>query len=269
MQQPDRPRRAPLVAFTVWVAAGAWSAILVTGSLRGPWGGMVGWDYAHYLDATRRWLDVGSPYLPQHVAEAFTFHDMAFMHPPLALWLFAPFLVLPAPAWWLLPAAVIALAVWQWRPAPLASIYIALALCLPRTWEKILVGNTDLWVAAALALGLRLGWPAALIVLKPSFAPLALVGVRHRGWWATCGLLAVLGLVLAPLWGQYLAVVGNARFLDVGYTFGNIGFVAIPLVAWAARRRSGPVPVGGHSGPRRGTGARSWPVLARRPQLDA
>src|SRR5215510_5930822 len=64
-------------------------------------------DITQYLNATRRWLDTGTPYLPQEVAAPFQFGTETFLHPPISLLLFAPFLVLPIALWWAIPIGVV------------------------------------------------------------------------------------------------------------------------------------------------------------------
>src|SRR3954451_2620758 len=62
-----------------------------------------GEDLTHYLDGVRRWLATGSPYLPNEVARSFDYEVETFLHPPVSLIFFAPWLVLPAILWWAVP----------------------------------------------------------------------------------------------------------------------------------------------------------------------
>ncbi len=97
----------------------------------------------------------------------------------------------------------------------------AVAARLARATGAFLYGNTDMWAMAAVAAGLRWGWPAAFVVLKPSLAPLALVGIAHRSWWV--GVLAFVVLVPATmaLWWDYVVVLTNVRGLGSGYRLGQ------------------------------------------------
>ena len=142
-------------------------------------------DITQYLAATRRWLETGTPYLPNEVAAPFQFGYETFLHPPVSL-LFLPFLYLPIALWWAIPIGAVVWSVWSWRPTRWIYPLIALLMIWPRSTGGLIVGNTDMWVCAFVALGLRYGWPALPIAIKPSFAPLMLVGMRHRSWWWGC-----------------------------------------------------------------------------------
>jgi hypothetical protein len=194
-------------------------------------------DYGHYLDATRRWLDTGTPYLPQDVAAPFTPGPLTFLHPPIALLLFLPFLVLPAILWWAIPLGAVAWSVSRWRPAVWTWPLMALMLAYPRTHVSILVGNTDMWVWGATALGLRYGWPALLVVIKPSLFPFLAAGVRHRSWWLGWIVVALLCLPFGALWLDWISVVRNMPS-DLTYSFRNLPWLILPVLAWWARDRS-------------------------------
>jgi hypothetical protein len=204
-------------------------------------------DFGHYLDGTRRWLATGTPYLPAEVAAPFQYQPLTFMHPPLALLLFAPFLVLPAVLWWVIPIGITAVLIVSWRPAPWAWPVITLLLALPKAHIAVIVGNTDLWVLAAIAAGLRFGWPALLVVIKPSLFPFVLSGVRHRSWWLGLPVLVLLAIPFGSLWVDWLHVVVNAPG-GVAYSLPNVPWLLVPVVAWVARRtpdgRLPPVPSG-------------------------
>ena len=83
------------------------------------------------------------------------------------------------------PIGAVVWSVWS-RPTRWIYPLIALLMIWPRSTGGLIVGNTDMWVCAFVALGLRYGWPALPIAIKPSFAPLMLVGIRHRSWWWGC-----------------------------------------------------------------------------------
>lgn len=150
-----------------------------------------GADYSVYMEATRRFLAGGRLYEPFQV-----------MYPPMALVLFVPFAFLPAVLWWVVPLGTIAYVAvrqcrtdWQ-RVALLASL-------VPFTLTPIATGNGSIWVAAAVVAANRWRWPSCLVLLKPTFAPWALIGIRSRTWWVGLGLLAVVSLALMPLWFEW------------------------------------------------------------------
>ena len=226
------------------------AVIVLFWSLLGPFGrAYLDWDRAHYLAATARWLDTGTPYLAQEVAHSFNYGPDTFLHPPIALLLFLPFRWLPAIAWYAIPIAIVAVLVSRWRPARWTWPILAACLAWPRTSGMLIVGNTDLWVGAFVALGLRWGWGWALIALKPSFAPLALFGVRRRALWVAAAVLGLISLPFGRLWLDWFSVVVHAPG-GVLYSFLGLPLVLLPAVAYAGRSRQGapsrlPLPVDG------------------------
>jgi hypothetical protein len=202
----------------------------------GPFGDLWGYDFGHYLDAASRWLGTGTPYLPDDVAGSFDYSPLTFLHPPVALLLFTPFLILPAALWWIIPLGCVAWSVWSWRPAPWSWPLLAAAVAYPRFHAMVIVGNTDLWVWAAIALGLRFGWPALAVVIKPSLALLALAGVRHRSFWLAIPIVGLACIPFGSLWLEWIAVVQNSPG-DIGYSIPSLPWLVSPVIAWIARRR--------------------------------
>lgn len=195
------------------------------------------WDRGHYMDAARRFLESGTPYLPWEVAGPFDYTPLTFLHPPVALWLMTPFAFLPPLAWYIVPVALLAWRFAAWRPSPLAWAAIALCLAWPRSPGMVIAGNSDVWAAAIVALGLRFGWPGPLMLLKPSFIPLALAGIHTgRRWWAGWILVAALSVPFGALWFDWIRVVMNAPG-DLLYSALAIPGVAMPVFAWLGRRR--------------------------------
>jgi hypothetical protein len=207
--------------------------------------GQVGGDLAMYLQATQRFLGGGSFYLPQHVAAPYVLSGDAILYPPTTIPLFVAFLVLPSALFWLVPIVVIGWVVAQHRPTPWAWPLLAECLVYTPTVVKVVHGNPVMWVAAAVALGTLHRWPAVFVLLKPSLAPFALLGAGHRSWWAALGASVVSGLLLAPLWIDYLSVLLNARgpLASPLYSVGDIPLLLVPVIAWiASERRFGRVP---------------------------
>lgn len=198
-------------------------------------------DLNGYIAGARRFLATGSPYLAEQSAGPWQLQPDSFIHPPVAVLLFLPFAVLPAILWWVIPLGVTAWSVVRLRPAPWAWPVMAACLLWPRTAGILIAGNTDMWVAAAVALTLATGIPASvLIVMKSSYLPLALVGANRREWWIAGIGVAIVCLLFWPLWFEYLKVLTGAT-LEPLYSLYNAPYVAVPLVAWiASSARRGP-----------------------------
>lgn len=204
---------------------------------------LVGIDYETYVAFARRFLEAGSQYLPYQLVGPYQDRVLAApalipsAYPPTTLALFLPFVWLPAFVWWAVPLTVLAWTVASWRPALAAWPFIVACLIWPETTTLVMAGNSTMWVVAMTAAGLRWGWPAALVVLKPSLAFLAIVGVRRPGFWLLFGAILVSSLVLLPEWVRWFIVLRNGS-VPIAYSFGSIPAVLIPIVAWLGRRRS-------------------------------
>lgn len=224
--------RVLLVAVCLFVAA--WLLIYLRAALGGWLGAHLGWDFGHYLVATERWLSQGSPYDPRFIAEPFVYDDIAFIHPPVALVLFAPFLLLPAVLWWTLPLAIVGWILWAYRPSAIGLTAILLIIALPLTLEKVLVGNSIMWVTAFVGLGIRFGWAWALLIIKPLFAPLILLGAADRRTWIGLVAVALFSGMFGTLWLEWAETVRNFRG-PPAYTLLDLPMALIPIVAWLAR----------------------------------
>jgi hypothetical protein len=199
----------------------------------------LGMDFLFYRDIAARWVETGAYYLPHQLAGPYPATLMVVnLYPPPALLLFVPFLVLPAILWWVIPISVLVAFVAWCRPAPIAWPLLALVLVWPRTQTAFLFGNTDLWMAAAVAGGLRWGWPAALLVVKPTFLVFAVVGLRRREFWIALAAVALISIPMAALWVDYVQAMRNVT-IDADYSLGSLPLVIAPLIAWFLRMRSG------------------------------
>lgn len=199
-----------------------------------------GVDYVLYDHATARWLSGGPWYEPAHVAAPYAVKDSgAIMYPPPALLLFAPFAVLPDVLWWVIPIAIVVGVVAWHRPRPLVWPILAMLLWFPTTTEVVYAGNPAMWMVAAIAAGTVWHWPAVLVLLKPTLAPLALIGVRRRSWWIALGVLALVSVPFLPMWPEFFAVALNARDQNGGlmYSVNQIPTMLIPVVAWLGGTR--------------------------------
>ena len=147
-----------------------------------------------------------------------------------------PFTFLPAFLWWLIPLTVTGYVIAGWRPSWWALPLMALLIVWPKTISSVLWGNTDMWALAGVAAGLRWGWPAVLLFLKPTLAPFALVGIRKPSFWVVGSVMLVLAVVMLPLWLDYFTAVRNLQ-IPWDYSLVSIPPMFIPIVAWAARTR--------------------------------
>ena len=202
------------------------------GAFAGQWGGDL---TGYYLPGVERWLATGSPFLPEQLAGPYEHGPGVFLHPPVALYLFTPFLVLPMALWWLIPLALTMGTLWVWRPRAWAVTGMAAMLAISRM-GPIIVGNTDIWILAFLAVGLYLGWPALLIFIKPSLGFLAFAGVRHRSWWYGLPVFALACLPFGALWFDWVTAVVNSPG-DLGYSLLALPFMAIAVIGWLGRTR--------------------------------
>lgn len=161
----------------------AWGAIQI-GDVLVHWryAHSIGSDYHLYTTAAARWLAGGGFYHPYQLSGPYIIGDHIggngpILYPPTMLLLFVPFTVLPWILWWAIPIGVTAWVVRHHRPRPLVWPVLAFLVAFPTTLSAIETGNPTLWFTMALALGTVYGWPAILLVLKPTIAPLALIGL--------------------------------------------------------------------------------------------
>jgi hypothetical protein len=199
--------------------------------------GSFGVDFHQYLDHARRWLDGGGFYLPSQLAGPYRVYDvLPPLYPPPFLLLILPFLWLPQAVWWAVPLLTLAAVCWHWRPGPWGVAAIAWLVAWPRTYEIVLFGNPSLWIAAFAALGTVAAWPYVGVLLKPSLAPLALLGARHRSWWFALAAGLLISLPFGLMWVDYARALVNA---DQGWTYSlrDVPIVLIPVAAYAARTR--------------------------------
>ena len=124
----------------------------------------VGADLAYYQFVARRWLETGVYYTASQLSGPYVVQTQVDnLYPPHALYLFVPFVYLPAILWWIVPLAIIAWVVWWCRPALWGLPILAAIILFPKTPNQIIYGNTDMWIGAAIAAGVRWGWPSTLV----------------------------------------------------------------------------------------------------------
>jgi len=201
--------------------------------------GKLGDDFAFYRGVGERWLATGELYQPRQLEGPYdNVVNFDVLYPPLALALFVPFAILPAILWWAIPLGILGVHLLLHRPRPWTWPVLALVVLWPRTIGGVLFGNTDMWVAAFVAAGTVLGWPAVGILIKPSFVPLLAVGARHRSFWFALGATVLLSALGLELWSDYVSAIGNVRELPLAYSLANLPLTIAPIVVWLGRSRS-------------------------------
>jgi hypothetical protein len=236
-----RPTRLPwtILSIAVFALPVAFMA-LIPDPLEQPFGV----DFQLYRDVTQRWL-AGGPYIePYQLAGPYEIRAGDVLYPPVGLWLFVPFAVVPAPLaaalWWAVPLGLTGWAIRRLRPRPSAWPLIALCVAWPTTLLKTWTGNPVVWAMAAVALGTLYAWPSVFALLKPSLFPFALFGARHRSWWRALGVLVLLSLPFGALWMEWWTALANSRGGGPLYSALEIPMLLLPIIAWATRRSPAP-----------------------------
>ncbi len=201
----------------------------------------LGVDATLYRDAAARWFAGGTFYEPRQLAGPYEVAHGDILYPPVGLWLFVPFALVPivpaAVLWWGIPAAVSSGAIWRVRPRPAVWPLIALCLAWPTTPLKIWTGNPVMWSMAAMAVAIMWRGGAPFALLKPSLFPFALFGIGERAWWVGLAAFVALCLPFGSMWLDWLTSVINARGGGLLYSVLEGPMVALPLVAWLGRTR--------------------------------
>ena len=123
-------RRIAMVATVLLLLAVAVSWIALSRQVVAEWGN----DLDFYVGVAKRWQETGSLYRVEQLAgpyEAMT--GVSMLYPPIALYLFAPFLVLPGFLYWAIPLGLIAWHIALARPAWWAWPVMALLRRLMRS----------------------------------------------------------------------------------------------------------------------------------------
>jgi len=203
-----------------------------------------GVDFVLYRDVAARWLAGGPYFEPYQLAGPYEIRAGDVLYPPVGLWLFVPFALLPAALagvlWWAIPLGAIAWAAARLRPRPEVWPLIALCIAWPTTPLKTWTGNPVIWSVAALALGTLYRWPSVFVLLKTSLAPFALFGANRRSWWIALTVFVALCLPFGSLWIDWLASLTNSRGGGLLYSALEVPMLLIPLVAWLGRTRPPP-----------------------------
>ena len=202
----------------------------------------LGDDFLVHVAIGHRFIETGQLYWPDQLAGPYqNVLSRHVLYPPTALHAFVPMALLPLPvaalAWWGIPAALFGLVLYRLRLAPWTWPLLALVTVWPRTQGAIVFGNSDMLIAAAVAAGVLWGWPAVLVLLKPSWFPLALLGVRDRSSWVALGVFVVASAALLPLWPQYIEAMTNLTDGSWLQRLYALPLLVAPLIVWLGRSR--------------------------------
>lgn len=199
---------------------------------------MLGRDYGLYMDATRRWLDGGSFYLPAQLAGPYDMPWGQILYPPQALALFVPFTVLPAVLFVLIPLAITVGMIASWRPSRWFYVFLVAYLWWnPYAILIYLAGNPSVWLVAIVALSMRWRWVSAFALFKPSAFLIPLIGIRDPRWWIVAGIVLQIAVAYAQMSLDWVHVVLNARGPNSGllYSLGDYLACSIPVAAYLTR----------------------------------
>lgn len=228
-------RRLILVVTGVLLVLAAASAVQIMRFVLANDGGL-GVDFHQYEDHVDRWLRTGQLYLPHQLAGPTEIELGDPLYPPPIVLLLLPYRVVPDVVWWIVPLTVLGWTLVRLRPAPWTWPILALIALWPRTVALIAYGNPGMWIDAFIALALWAPWAGPLVLLKPSLAPLALIGVRRRVWWLGLAALLAISVPFAGLWVDYLAVVRNSS-TPLTYSLFDLPLALAPVIAFVGRTR--------------------------------
>lgn len=195
----------------------------------------LGGDFTDYRNAALRWVSGGSFYESWQLAGPYQIVAGAILYPPPILILLIPFLVLPAPLWWILPIGTTVLVTMSHRPRQWAWPLLLLPFTFAYTNWLLVNGTPTIWIVAFVALATRVPSVGALVLMKPSVFPFALLGIGDRRWWA---IAFVLGLISLPMATDYLRVLLNSDG-TVFYSLRDVPLLAVPLIARLGASRPG------------------------------
>ena len=234
LERFDRPRVALALCAAVFLLP-----VLFVLAIPHPLDQPLGVDVNLYRDAASRWWAGGPFYGPHQLAGPYEITPGDILYPPVGLWLFVPFALLPTllalVLWWAIPIAVTTGAIVRLRPRPAAWPLIAFCLAWPTTPLKTWTGNPVIWCVAAMAVATAWRGAAPFALLKPSLFPFALFGIRQRSWWIGLAVFVALCLPSGGLWADWIRTVVDSRGGGLLYSVLEAPMLALPLVAWLGR----------------------------------
>lgn len=226
-------RFAALTVTVLFIAIGAFEGVTVIRYAVQRPDVTLGLDVRLYVEHAERWLAGGGFYMAEqarpYVVESLWPYPP--LYPPVVLYLLVPLVWgVPWPVWWLVPLGLVAAAVIRRRPAWWQWPLLAAVLVYPKTWMILVYGNPTMWALAFLAAGMIWGM-TPFAALKLTYAPLALIGVRRRAWWASVGIGLLLALPFGAMWSEFGAAILNASTAwGAWYTLGDVP-IAVLLAA--------------------------------------
>jgi hypothetical protein len=201
----------------------------------------LGFDFWIYQARTTDWLHGDGLYLHRQLTGLpYQVESGDSMYPPILLYLTVPFaLGVPALLWWAIPVGLMGLALYKIRPPVLLWPVLALIVVDPRFVQGVLFGNPSMWALALISVGTVWAWPFAMVILKPTLLPFALLGAGSRRWWIAAAVMVVLCLPFGTMWADWITAIREARLgsaIGLDYILGEAPMGAIiVLVAWASR----------------------------------
>lgn len=201
-------------------------------------------DYTLYITATEGWLADGRFYPAWQTGGPWQLEWGAILYPPVALLLFVPFTVIDptvsAALWLTVPLAITAMVIASWRPTAVGwTVILALLSIHPLSFLDWVAGTPTTWFVALIALASRWPWLSSAMIVKPTLAPFALIGLTDRRWWMVASILAAVSLALGPLTLQWLEMLVQVRGSDatVFYSLANVPMLFVPIAAriWTGR----------------------------------
>jgi hypothetical protein len=218
------------LALLLWAAV--MFAVIGQGVIRR---GELGYDASFFALLGRNFLDTGQPYFPAQFAGPYPAEGAVNLYPPLILYLFVPFAVLPRALWWVIPLTAFGWHLWDCRPAAWTWPLMAFILGLVPTVAALLYGGTVMWSVAFIVVGLRFPAAGALLFAKPTDAVVAILFARRRSFWFGLGLVAVAALPFGTLWLDYLTAMGNVTGTSPLRNITGLPILALPVLAWVGR----------------------------------
>lgn len=216
MKRPRLPAGRQRVAGVVLgVAALAMGFLVLSAVAEEP--SVIGMDYRVYMDQTRSWLAGDGFYRERQLHGPYPIEHGDALYPPVILYLTVPSSYLPAVLWWLVPLGIIGWSLYRKPPSPLGWLILLALFIYPRTWAILIHGNPSLWVMAALISG----W-YAFALIKPTFIPFALLGVRERRWWVLVGIGLLAAIPFGAMWLDYISALKGAQTSNLGYLWGEL-----------------------------------------------
>jgi hypothetical protein len=81
---------------------------------------------------------------------------------------------------------------------------------------------------------------AAFVLLKPTLAPFAFIGIHDRRFWGVAAILLALGVASLPLTLDWVTVVTNLGGQNAGVlrSAENLPLLAVVLIAWLTGRHA-------------------------------